>query len=176
AARMNHERRPRLALRDHRCAEHFLLVVGPRVGRTDLADQAGTNAGVTRARGDIGDYLAREIVDRAAVHVRGMGGGYVVARAHYHVEPGGARDPREGPRVAADRGRRRVDDGAAARLFEKENLIRCSLLVLEAKIVEVGVEVLANPAEVGEAYSLPRARLVGGRRRLGGPPPAGHQQ
>src|SRR5262249_26946543 len=78
-ARMNHERRPRLALRDHRCAEHFLLVVGPRVGRTDLADQAGTNAGVTRARGDIGDYLARRIIGRAGVHVRGTGGRYVVA-------------------------------------------------------------------------------------------------
>ena len=51
-------------------------------------------------------------------------------------------------------------------VLEQEDLVLGHLLVEEPEVVEVGVEVLADPAEVGQAHRLPRAPLVAGGRRL----------
>src|SRR5439155_19677290 len=76
---------------------------------------------------------------------------------------GGAGD-RQG--IAADRLRCRIDHGPATRALEQQDLVLRHLLVEEPEVVEIGVEVLADPAEVRQAHRLPRAPLVAGRRRL----------
>jgi len=75
-------------------------------------------------------------------------------------------DAGEGERIAGQRARRRIHHRPAARVLEEEDLVLRDLLVHQAEVVEVRVEVLPHPAEVGEADRLSRARLVPGRRRL----------
>ena len=79
----------------------------------------------------------------------------------------GARDASQRERVAGQPLRRGVDHRPAARPFEEEDLVPRHLLVEQAEVIEVGVEVLPHPAEVGQGDGLPGAPLVAGRGRLG---------
>jgi len=56
---------------------------------------------------------------------------------------------------------------AAAGALEQEDLVLGDLLVEEPQVVQVGVEVLPDPAEIGEAHRLPRTALVAGTGGLG---------
>jgi hypothetical protein len=82
---MDHERGARLTLGDHRRPHDLLLVLGPRPCATDLADEAGADPRVADSVLDVADDLPGNIVDRTTIHVGGMGGSHVVARAHDHV-------------------------------------------------------------------------------------------
>ena len=86
-----------------------------------------------------------------------MGGGHVVAGAHHDVEPGAPGDAGEGQRIACQPPVGGIHDGLAARVLEQEDLVPGHPLVEQPKIVEVRVEVLADPAEVLEA-DRPQAR------------------
>ena len=158
---MDHERRPGLALRGHRGAQHLLLVVGPGPGGADLADEARAHPGAVHALGEIGDQLARDVVGGPAVHVRRMRGGHVIAGAHDDVEPGGPGHPGERERIPREPAIRRVHEGLAARVLEQQRLVAGRRLVEELEVIEVGAEVVPDPPEVGQAHRLPGQAPLG---------------
>ena len=87
---------PGLALGGHRGAHDLLLVVRPRPGAADLADEPRAHAGVADADRHIGDDLAGEVVNGARSPCRRMRRGHVVAGAHDHVEAGAPGDAGQG--------------------------------------------------------------------------------
>jgi hypothetical protein len=165
--RVHHEGCARLALGDDGRPQHLSLVLRPRVRGADLAEQPRPHAGVGHAGGHVGDHLAGQVVDRPPVHVGRMGRCDVVAGPHHDVQARGPGDARKGERVTRQAHGGRIDDGRPAGTLEEPDLVDGDPLVGEAQVVEVGVEVLAHPAEVGEAQRLGGAPLVAGRSRLG---------
>ena len=163
---MDHQRRAGLALGLDGGAHHLLLVVRPRPRVADLADEAGAHAGVAHAHRHLADDLAHDRVLAAAVHVGGMGGRHVVAGAHDDVEPGRPRDARQRQRIARQADVGRIDDRLPAHATEEHDLVLRGLLVEQAEVVEVGVEVLPHPADVGQTDRLIGQSLVAGGRRL----------
>src|SRR5262249_29625984 len=134
ATGVDHEGGAGLALGDHGRPHDLLLVVRPRPGAADLADEAGADAGIAHAGGDVGDDLAGQVVHRAPVHVRGVGGRHVVAGPHHDVESGGAGDAGQGQRVAGEAPRRGIDHGPAPGVLEEEDLVPGDLLVGQTEV------------------------------------------
>jgi len=166
AAGMNHERGARLLLRLDRGAHDFLFVLRPRPRVADLPDEAGPHARVPDADRDLADDLAGDGVFAPAIHVGRVRRRHVIAGAHDDVEAGGPCDPRQGERVARQAHIGGIHDGLPAGVPEEHDLVARGLLVEQAEVVEVRVEVLSHPADVREAHRLVGEALVARGRRF----------
>ena len=71
-ARVDGQGGTRLALGSGPGPEHLALVGVQRPGAPELADDPRLDAGVTNAVGDVGDYLAGDLVLGPVVHIIGM--------------------------------------------------------------------------------------------------------